>query len=104
MLPRVKVVLSPVVSVSLPVRRLAPPLRVSARSARSKPVTGALNTMVIVVTALLRGSGETSVMSTVGAVVSTVTESADEATLTLPARSVAVAVTLLTPSERAEVV
>ncbi len=79
-LPSVQVMLSLVVRVCDPVMRLAPPLSVSERSARSKPVTASLKVMVKELTVLLRGSGVTSVMSAVGTEVSTVTESAEEAT------------------------
>jgi hypothetical protein len=45
---------------------LPPPLRVRLRSARSKPLIASLNTIVIVLTLVVRGSGVISVMSTVG--------------------------------------
>ena len=55
---------------SLPVSKLVPRLRVSDRSLTSRPVTASLKTIVMVLTDVLRGSGVTSVMLAVGAVVS----------------------------------
>ncbi len=69
-LPSVQVMLLAVVSVCEPVIRLAPPLSVRLRSLRLRPTTASLNTRLIEVTAVLRGSAATSVMSSVGAVVS----------------------------------
>ena len=45
-------------------------MRVSVKSFRSTPVTGSLNVMLTLPTALFRGSGVISIMSAVGAVVS----------------------------------
>ena len=62
--------LSVVVKVAA-VRATFTPLRVSFRSARSNPLTGSLKTIVIVLTASVRGSGLTAVTVAVGGVEST---------------------------------
>ena len=74
-LPSVQVMLSLVVNVCEAVNRSPPPLRVSTRSPIAKPSTGSLKLIVIVLTELLRGSGVTSMMSAVSAVVSIVHDS-----------------------------
>ena len=53
----------------------------------SKPVIGSLKTMLTCETAMFRGSGATSTMSTVGAIMSTTQLSLAEPTSGLPARS-----------------
>ncbi len=87
----VQVTLSPLVRPSA-VSRLAPPSSVSVRSPMVTPATASLNTMAALATVLLRGSGVMLATSAVGAVVSMVTESAEEAADWLPAASVALAV------------
>ena len=47
---------------------MTPPSRVSVRSLKPKPVTASLKTIVIVLTAVLRGSGVTAVITTVGTI------------------------------------
>ena len=70
-LPSVKVTPpSLLLSVCEPVSKLLPPLRVSVRSARSKPVIASLKVIVSVLTDVLRGSGVTSSMIAPGAVLS----------------------------------
>ena len=48
---------------AVPVSETAVPSRVRARSARSKPLTAVVNSIVIASTASSRGSGETLTMS-----------------------------------------
>jgi hypothetical protein len=68
-LPTRQVVLSSFVTVA-PVSAIVAPSRMRMKSARSTPVTGSLNVTSTELTAVSRGSGETSTTSTVGAVVS----------------------------------
>ena len=85
--------LSLVVTVSVPVSRSAGlPLQVRSKSAASSPATGSLKTTLIEVTAVVRGSGETSVTSAVGPAVSTSIDRAAEGGPTFPAASVATVV------------
>ena len=80
------------VSVCEPVSKFDPPLRASDKSARSKPVTGLLKTIAMLLTELLRGSGVTAVIAPVSEVVSVVHES-----LALPASVFPAASTMLEP-------
>src|SRR4051812_32337324 len=101
-LPIVHVTLSAVTRVCDAVSRLAPPLSVSLRSARSRLATRSPKLIEIELTDVDRGSGDTSITSAVGRTVSMTTVRPPAGPLVLPAESVAVAVIECVPSASAD--